>query len=323
VRRDALVVLAGFVLFWFLWPVLFELWSVGGGAGPRAATDQARLLIWQQMIEAVLRAPMFGWGWGQVSLAQMDVVDSIRGVTNTESSHNLFLDLVVWSGVPIGLLMAFTISAWFMRRVYRCQTTDAWFALALIGAVLFHAMLEFPLNYAYFLMPVGMCVGIVDATSGVRRHFFPRLVFFVQIVIVATLFLGVVMEYPAAESRIRQVRFESMGIAKRDISSERELAPLRVLTQIDAFIEFARSRAVEGMSSEELERMRIVSHRFPFPPSMFRYSLALALNGRIEEASLEMKRLRNLHGEKHYSEAKLNFISLYGLHPKLSAMALP
>lgn len=325
VRRAALLALAGFVVLWFFWPAFYDLCSVGGGTVSRGAGDRSRLLIWRQMMEAALREPVIGWGWGQASFAQLEVVDKFPNAVNIESSHNLFLDLLIWNGIPLGLLMVFMVLAWCWRHASRTQTVDSWFALALVGAVMVHAMLEFPLNYAYFLLPLSICAGVVDAAAaaGGRRQIFPKAVFASLIAGAAVLFFGIVTEYPVAETRIRQLRFESMGIAKRDSASEEDLAPLRFLTQIQSFIEFARSRAVEGMSDEELERMRIVSHRFPFPPSLFRYSLALALNGRLDAASLEMQRLRHLHGEKHYSEAKLNLRALYVRYPQLSALELP
>lgn len=323
VRRDAFVGLAGFILLWLSWPTLYDFWTVGGGGGGRLAGDRQRVLIWQQMIEAVLRAPITGWGWGQVSFAQLDVVDKFFGTVNVDSSHNLFLDLLIWNGVPLGLLMVFMVSTWMWRRACRQKMLDSWFALALIGAVMAHAMVEYPLSYAYFLLPIGICAGVVDVIDNTPTQHFPKVLLIGLVTVVMVLFFGIVTEYPVAESRIRQLRFEAMGIAQRDLASEKEQVPLRFLSQIESFIEFARSRAVEGMKDDELERMRIVSHRFPFPPSLFRYSLALGLNGRIDEAGKELQRLRNLHGEKHYSEAKLHLRSLYGRYPQLSALELP
>ena len=184
-----------------------------------------------------------------------------------------------------------------------------------------HAMLEFPLNYAYFLLPVSLCVGIVDFMHVGRTYIFPKAIFAGLIAVSAVLFFGVAWEYPVAESRIRQLRFESMGIAERDGGEEQR--PLQVLTQVQSFIEFARSQAVEGMSDDELEHMRVVSYRFPFPPSLFRYTLALAINGYPEQAALEMQRLRNMHGEKHYREAKSNLMSLCERYPQLVLVRLP
>lgn len=322
-RRDAFLALAGFILLWLLWPTFYDFWTVGGGGGGRLVGDRPRVLIWQQMVEAVLRAPIVGWGWGQVTFAQMDVVDKFPGALNVDSSHNLLLDLLVWNGIPLGLLMAFMLLTWIWRHAHRRQVADSWFALALIGAVMVHAMVEYPLSYAYFLLPIGICAGVVDVIDGTPTYPFPKAALTGLVAVVMVLFFGIVTEYPAAESRIRQLRFEAMGIAQRDLVSEREQVPLRFLSQIESFLEFARSRAVEGMNDDELERMRIVSHRFPFPPSLFRYSLALALNGRFDDAGMELQRLRNLHGEKHYLEAKLHLRSLYGSYPQLSALVLP
>lgn len=320
-RRLIFVSVACFTALWFLWPAFYDFWSVGGGGVNRIAADPARVLIWQQMAVALLHRPLSGWGWGQVSFAQLGVVDQFPNATNIESSHNLFLDLLIWNGIPLGLLMSLAAVIWLWRRASRYQSTSSWFALALIGVAMVHAMLEFPLNYAYFLLPVSLCVGIVDFMHVGRTYIFPKAIFAGLIAVSAVLFFGVAWEYPVAESRIRQLRFESMGIAERDGGEEQR--PLQVLTQVQSFIEFARSQAVEGMSDDELEHMRVVSYRFPFPPSLFRYTLALAINGYPEQAALEMQRLRNMHGEKHYREAKSNLMSLCERYPQLVLVRLP
>lgn len=323
VLRLMFFAVACFVALWFLWPIFYDIWSVGGGGGNRIAGDRARVLIWQQMLTALLHAPLIGWGWGQVSFAQLDVVDQFPNTTNFDSSHNLFLDLLIWNGIPLGILMSLAVVIWLWRRVSRSQSTDSWFALGLIGAVMVHAMLEFPLNYAYFLLPVSLCVGIVDFLNSGPLHTFPKTIYAGLITASAVLFFGIATEYPVAESRIRQLRFESMGIAESEEGGKAAQKSLLFLNQIQSFIDFARSQAVDGMSDGDLERMRVVSHRFPFPPSLFRYALALAINGYPEEAALEMQRLRNMHGEKHYREAKENLRSMYERYPQLLGVVLP
>ncbi len=48
--------------------------------------------------------------------------------------------------------------------------------------------------------------------------------------------------------------------------------------------------------------MRNVSHRFPFLPALFHHALALGLNGRHEEARIELVRFRKLHPPEHDDE---------------------
>lgn len=323
VQKISILALSIFIVLWFSWPIFYDIWLIGGGAGFRTGGDHPRLLIWQQMLEAVLNVPLLGYGWGQVSLAQLDVVDHFPNSVHIESAHNLFLDLLIWNGIPLGVALIVLIIIWGVTRAAGKQTINSWFALAAISLVMVHALLEFPLHYAYFLIPVGIFAGAVDALRGGRIFFLNKTAFGIQVVISSVIFLGVVSEYPIAEARIRELRFESMGIVQKNGLSEQNTDPLVFLNQIQSFISFAKSRAAEEMSDDEIERMRIVAHRFPFPPSLFRYSLALALNGYVDAANLEMHRLRNLHGEKHYAEAKSQILTLRERYPQLSEMSLP
>lgn len=56
--------------------------------------------------------------------------------------------------------------------------------------------------------------------------------------------------------------------------------------------------------------MRNVSHRFPFLPALFHHALALGLNGRHEEARIELVRFRKLHPPEHDDEPVENLHAL-------------
>lgn len=167
----------------------------------------------------------------------------------TDSSHNLFLDLLVWNGVPVGVLLALGVAAWCISRGMREQTVDSWFPLALIGSVMVHAMVEFPLSYAYFLLPVFFCAGIVDHhITGCFKGSIVKPVFALVLTIAGALFFGVVGDYFVAEERLRQYRFRAMGIIDGKDAVSRDDSSLRFLTQFQAFFEFADSQARIGMT---------------------------------------------------------------------------
>ena len=57
------------------------------------------------MIHAIAEEPWHGYGWNQTTAAQFRVVDSIHNKEWVTSAHNLILDIFVWCGIPLGLLI--------------------------------------------------------------------------------------------------------------------------------------------------------------------------------------------------------------------------
>src|SRR5690606_5411810 len=102
-----------------------------------------------------------------------------------------------------------------------------------------------------------------------------------------------------------------------DLKAKQAAPDVLLLTQLREFLRFARTPAAEGMGDEQLDWMRKVAHRYPYPPSLFRYSLALALNGRAQQASDQLVVLRALHGDRHYDEAVLSLGDMQEQYPQL------
>jgi hypothetical protein len=73
-----------------------------------------------------------------------------------------------------------------------------------------------------------------------------------------------------------------------------------MLSSLTGFLRFARTTPHAGISEEELERMKASVSRYGYAPSMFRYSQALALNGKTKEATRIFLLIRRVHGEKYY-----------------------
>ncbi|MCY1549845.1 hypothetical protein D9M68_860470 [compost metagenome] len=96
------------------------------------------------------------------------------------------------------------------------------------------------------------------------------------------------------------MRFENARIGT--LKAEQRAPGVVVLSQVREFIRFARTPATEYMNSEELEWMRKIAQRNPYPWSLFRYALALGLNGQFDAAREQLLILRNLHGDKHYAD---------------------
>lgn len=313
--------IGGFALLlvlWVAWPELSSwLYLYSESRLESAASNgQIRLVIWQQLLDAAFRQPLSGYGWNQVSIAQLSVAAEHPQSVFVEHSHNIVIDLLIWNGVLLGGIVILALGWWVVSRSTRIRSVESWFGLAVILVVGTHAMFELPLEYAYFLVPVGLCAGVVESRCiGVPSVGVQNWVPKTALAVISLVFAGVFVEYQIVEEDFRRMRFETAKIERRP---ELATAPRVVLlTQVREYTRFARTEAREGMSQQELDWMGSVAHRFPFAPAMFRYALALALNHRYEAALLELARFQRLHLPAHYDEVIGRLEAMASRYPQL------
>lgn len=295
-RRVAGTLLCAAAMY-FVWPALLairvELTGASDARGIETMVSAGlRPLHWAAMIDAIGRSPWLGYGWNQVVVAQYLVAPDHP--TTTEmlgDSHNLLLDLLVHNGVLVGGVIAGALLFWLVKRVMVARTTAQVFALAPILAVALHSAVEFPLNYTYFLLPVGLLAGALeaqgDSTSAVAlpRWFTPTLVG-----AVTALCLVMTLDYLHAEEDLRRLRLEQQRIGKpmpRTFASEAQ-----VLTQLAAFFRFADlERSRDDLSASELEWRRKAALRYPNWSVLSIYAGDLARNGHAAEAAAVLSRI--------------------------------
>lgn len=306
-----------------VWPAVYEATTQSvGRSAQEFSSGGTRPLHWTAMLAAIQQEPWFGYGWQQVSVAQVRTADIGPHVgEHIEHSHNLFLDLLVWNGVPIGLLLSGILIWWFVSRWTRCCDGAVFWLMVGITGLGAHAMVEYPLSFAYFLIPLGFWIGAVDAMQGNRSvAILPR---WTQVmgVVLAALLIWVAADYLKAEHSHRLLRLEAARIGSTGLSTPPP--QLQLLTQLEAFQRFAHSQARVGMSADELDQMRKVSERFAYPPSLFRYALAQGLNGQAEGAALTLLRLCRIHPQVRCDEGRDAWANLQQRHAQLQSIVYP
>ncbi|MDE3738385.1 Wzy polymerase domain-containing protein [Pseudomonas resinovorans] len=311
--------IAVYALFVLALPVIADAMHLTAYSVADRAQALHRLALWKQMLVAVYHGGWWGYGWNQVSTAQV-AVSLIEPVSMmTEHAHNIVLDMLIWNGPLLGLAAVALISFHFLRLASRSDSPEGFYAWLVIGLVFLHGMLELPLEYAYFLIPVGFLIGLIEAEQGV-----PELASLPRFLgggvwMVGVLVLGLVwVEYRKLEDDYRLMRFETARIG--DHRAGQSAPDVWLLSNLREFVRFARTEARPDMPAGELEWMRRVAHRYPYPPSLFRYSLALGLNGHPQAARLEMMRLQALHGDEMYAEAQRGLVILSKRYPQLAGM---
>lgn len=327
IRQSAVTVLAlgGF------FGLLVLGWETINGALYLSAplTLEARLeaglrpLAWQIFTDALSRRPWFGWGWNQIAIAQSFVALDHPALGYTfDSAHNLFLDLLLQMGVPLGGALALGLIVWLCFKAPRVATAQSCLSLLAVVVLLVHAMLEFPQAYAYFLLPVGLMMGALDSMhppGPVAR--LPRWLAVVALGIAGALLSLATTEYLAVEKDLQRLRFEAARIGPSTHSSPPDV---RLLTQLGAFLQFSRLRSESNMSEQDLELTRKIAERFPSDRNLLRYALAAALNGQPSVAGNVLTRLCLMNDKQRCNFAIAAWREMASTtHPVLSSVALP
>jgi Virulence factor membrane-bound polymerase, C-terminal/O-Antigen ligase len=131
--------------------------------------SSSRFAIWSNALTMLAREPLTGVGFGEFNLAWTLSEFADRPTAFFDHTHNLPLQLLVELGIPLGglviaLLLVALWQAW--RRAWAAAGDDgivrrvAFMLVLMIGL---HSQLEYPLWYAYFLLPTAFAWGIALA----------------------------------------------------------------------------------------------------------------------------------------------------------------
>jgi hypothetical protein len=278
-----------------LWPSFNEAIDSQGHRGLTAQLEPGpRIQIWTNILSALSAAPPWGYGWSQVTIASQQAITLHPAPVGVlSSSHNLILDLLVWNGVPIGLVIAGSAAVWLAKRLRGVESVDHWALMTAICIVLIHAAFEFPLSYAYFLVPVGLMIGARDGVSahglqvGLRRGVFCAALLAVSVV------LGwVAVEYGRVERSHRDLRFVLANIGRHMTVAPPEVQLLDAQRDLHRFMS---TPARTELSDKDLGWMRAVVSRYPTARTQLHWAMLVGLNGLHEESHATLVKLCKMH----------------------------
>ena len=152
-----------------------------GGAARLAETDVSgsRFGIWGNTLSLIRAQPWTGVGYGEFNLAWSLTPFPGRPTAFFDHTHNLPLQLGVELGLPLaGLILLLLL--WGLARMallaWRADGDDAVTrrtALMFVLMISLHSLLEYPLWYAYFLLPAawafGFGMGLPQGAAALRR----------------------------------------------------------------------------------------------------------------------------------------------------------
>lgn len=141
-----------------------------------ADSPNSRLHIWANALSLVASHPWQGVGFGEFNFAWSLTPFANRPTAFFDHTHNLLLQLAVELGLPLAILicLVLTWALWRMFMVSRdapvpqAHMLRAAFMMTLVIAL--HSLFEYPLWYAYFLLPTAFLLGLGLGADALMRR---------------------------------------------------------------------------------------------------------------------------------------------------------
>jgi Virulence factor membrane-bound polymerase, C-terminal/O-Antigen ligase/Protein glycosylation ligase len=305
-RKVVVQTAVGLAIFYFI--CAFSLPFISEGLQLDAAVGMVtrpgagiRLTAYQLFIDATLQHPVFGYGWGQTSVAQLAVAEHHPRLSSMFlQAHNVFLDLILWCGLPLGIAISVGLIWWFVAMAKRVASPENVILLMFVGVVGWHAMLELPLHYAYMLLPTGLVMGALTARLNAPLAIQTHRRYFVGLLLLAGALLGAITrDYLQIEQNFQALRFERARIGA--VPTEKPPAAW-LLNHMDEFVNLGRTPAKAGMTPQELDWMQRAAYAQPSLGNLFTLLTALALNQHTQAAQLLATKLSRITTPEEYQQ---------------------
>ena len=272
----------GFVLFA---PVFLQL--AGGLADSvenRATQTGVRLVLWQQALAMSRSHPWLGVGWFQFGANQVMNATQFQATEYSDYAHNIVLNFAAETGWPYTLLLMGGCLYWIYHCcVRRWASPEVRYISFIFIAVAVHSMVEFPLWYAFFLLPFGLMVGALHTDrlgSELVRPARAGLLLLVAATLAAMAWIQI--DYTRMSSGFD-------AIAKIQAGDKRYLPNIQkpkwtLFPQYYDYFHVVEVQPEPGMSSADLQFLEHISVRFGFGPILSRLAIACSNNNRPGEA---------------------------------------
>ena len=249
-------------------------------------SSDIRYEIWITFLSGIHKRPFFGYGWDQGRVVQMDNLQTeTRLPIFVQHAHNVLLDLIIWNGIPLGVIIIALLSVWFSWQLKKSTTATQKILFLALTVLVLHSMLELPHLNAYFLAPAAMMMGILN-----NRAEFPwklevsRWMIALVCIAVSVILMVSIRDYQQIGDSLRKYRFYLAKIGPAAGYVEPVAPTIYVLTATQSALLNLRIEPKSRMTEVELNKLRGMAYRYPMESTYLRFAQAAALNGLTEEA---------------------------------------
>lgn len=300
-RRTAILLLllvyVGFV--WFLPSIADMLGFSSATIAERVGGRSERSGLLQQAWFMIKQHPWFGVGWFGFGAEQVKIAADFPSTIYAEHSHNLVLNLMAELGVPAALLIFAALLFWFYQtcvaRAAAKNNQVAFVMLSLI-AVGVHSMVEFPLWYAYVLLPIALLMGMLHQMRWPDQAWVitvPRLVPAAISVVGIVVLVFVTLDYQRVVDGFKAFR-QAETIAAVPEAAIAHPA-LTLLPDYFDYFQLMKVTPKENMSAQEIAFVERMSLRFGYVHVLNKLAEVYVLNGQPAKAQRSLQTLQRLH----------------------------
>ena len=174
--RYSLLLVAGFVLMHLLVQMHF---MAGGGNGTNTVQrlltyngggdtgGSIRLYLWHEALLMFTQSPLLGIGFGQFAWHHFQLLpllqaNNISGLYN--NAHNLVFQMAAVAGIAGLLALLVPLGIWLHGTRRAALSGAHWWGYSMLGVLVIHSLLEYPLWYAYFVGVAAVLLGAFDET---------------------------------------------------------------------------------------------------------------------------------------------------------------
>jgi O-antigen ligase len=279
--------------------------------------------VWSLCLDAIRAAPWAGYGWNQTAVAELRALDlRTSGFPLFSSAHNLFVDLIVWCGIPLGGALCVVVVGWLVRRFLAVKRPDQAILMMLVVLIFNHSMLEYPLHYAYLLLPLGWLLGALEVRIGgdVSSWFRVPRAMVIALYLSATALLGLIIaDYFPIELAHRSLKLERAGVQTEPWTTPDAL----VVSHLSSHLGMVRAATTSRLSEAELLDREHLTEAFPDGYAIFYLAVAEALNHRPDQAVLWLQRYCKLKPVDGCVHAANNWAQSGIKHPEIAAIEWP
>jgi len=270
--------------------VLFDRMWMNEGCG-------SRTVLWRNVLQLMFIKPLTGWGVGELAYAHyITLFDEPRFCEKLGNAHNLVLHAAAVMGVPVAVgLAALAGYGIYYLKPWRESHQDARMAWGVIGVLLIHSMLEYPLWFGNFQVLGLLCVAMVWLT---RKAALARLeplavhhIRWINIVVLIMMlalvwrgwdYLRVSQLYLPAKDRLASFEFDTLNKARK-----------AVLFSDEVFFAQVNNATLDALNAKSVLAGALASiHSYPEPRIVKKIILAALLSGDINLASYHALRFK-------------------------------
>jgi O-antigen ligase len=170
-----------YALFWLGMSAWAQLSHHVFGAETRFSTQgdvsSSRFAIWSNSLALIRAHQWAGVGFGEFNFAWTLTPFPDRPIAFFDHTHNIVLQLAVELGIPLALIVL-SLFGWALVVAFRVAKRATGVdnapliqraALVMVLMIALHSMLEYPLWYAYFLLPTAFAFGLCLAEPADER----------------------------------------------------------------------------------------------------------------------------------------------------------